>query len=188
MIVAGIDYSMTSPAICVHTGEDWSINNCIFYYLVKTDKHQVITDTLKGSIYPEWSSPEHRFENLAKWSLGVLSQHRVSSVNLENYAMGASGKVFHIGENTGLLKHSMWKNGIEFVVTPPTVIKKFATGKGNANKEKMWDSFIDETRLNLFNKLGQEQKKNWTPVSDIVDSYYLAKHGFVNLTAQGPSL
>ena len=179
IIVAGIDYGMTSPAICIHTGDTWSIQNCTFYYMVQKDKHLVITDQLKGVLYPEWSTPEQRFHNLAKWSLDVLNEHRASFVMIEGYSYGSSSsRLFQIAENGGTLKQMIWKEKIDFDVAPPTMIKKLATTKGNANKEKMWDSFIIETGLNLFNILGQEEKKKWNPVSDIVDSYYLAKHGF----------
>jgi len=181
IITAGIDYSMTSPSICVHTGKDWSINNCVFYYMVQKDKHLVITEQLRGSLYPAWETTEQRFHNLAVWSLDVLNEHRVSFAVIEGYSYGSSSsRLFQIAENGGTLKQMIWKNNIPFDVTPPTVIKKLATGKGNANKEKMWDSFIEETGLNLFNILGQEEKKHWNPVSDMVDAYYLSKHCFNN--------
>lgn len=179
MITAGIDYSMTSPAICVHTGTDWSIKNCVFYYMVAKDKHLVITDQLKGSLYPLWETTEQRFDNLAKWSIDILNSSKVEFVVIEGYSYGSSSsRLFQIAENGGTLKQMIWKNKIPFEVTPPTVIKKLATGKGNSNKEKMWDSFIEETGLNIFHILGQEEKKNWNPVSDMVDAYYLAKFNF----------
>lgn len=183
MVIAGIDYSITSPAICVHSGEKWSLDNCVFYYIVQKDKHLVVTDNLKGSLYKEWEAPEERFYNLADWSLDALNEHRVSSVCLEGYAFGARGLVFQIGENTGVLKQSIWNQNIPITIVPPTVIKKFATGKGNANKGKMWDSFIEETNYNLYNILGMElkEKKDASPISDIVDSYYLAKYHFEEL-------
>jgi Holliday junction resolvasome RuvABC endonuclease subunit len=179
MIIAGIDYSMTSPSICVHDGASWSVENCVFYYIVHKDKHLVVNEKLKGSLYPEWKTAEERFHNLASWSLEILKKSRVSYVSLEGYSYGSSSsRLFQIAENGGTLKQMMWKNRINFDVVAPTVVKKTATGKGNANKEKMWDSFIDETTVNLFHMIGQEEKKHWNPVSDMVDAYYLAKHGF----------
>lgn len=185
MVIAGIDYSIVSPAICVHVGTNWSLNNCTFYYLLKNDKHLIINDQLKGSLYEEWLQPEERFHNLAEWSLDVLREHQVDSVCLEGYAYGAGSKglVFQIGENTGTLKHRMWVDKIPFIVTPPTVIKKFATGKGNANKERMWESFLEETHYDLYSVFGMEsKKKDASPISDIIDAYYLAKYYFVELT------
>jgi hypothetical protein len=178
-IVAGIDYSYTSPAVCIHTGDTWSVENCIFYYMVQKDKYLMVTDQLKGSLYPLWNTPEERFHNLATWSLDVIKKHQVTFVMIEGYSYGSSSsRLFQIAENGGTLKQMIWKAHIPFEVTPPTVIKKLATSKGNSNKEKMWDSFLEETNLNLFHLLGQQEKKNWNPVSDMVDSYYLAKHGF----------
>lgn len=178
MIIAGIDYSMTSPAICIHEGTVWDISNCKFFYVVQTDKFLIVTDQMRGTLYPSWNTQEQRFENLANWSLNILNEFHVTELSLEGYAMGAKGQVFSIGENTGVLKNKMMKSRIKFDVPPPTVIKKFATGKGNANKEMMWDFFLEETKFNFFQKLGQEEKKNWNPVSDLVDSYFLAKYRF----------
>ena len=61
----------------------------------------------------------------------------------------------------------------------PTTIKKFATGKGNANKEKLYDAFVEETGIDIRKTL-DISNKSWNPVSDIVDAYYIAKYGFMN--------
>jgi hypothetical protein len=78
----------------------------------------------------------------------------------------------------------MWVDKIPFIVTPPTVIKKLATGKGNANKEKMWDTFLEETHYDLYKVFGMKmpKKKDASPISDIVDSYYLARYYFEQIT------
>ena len=100
---------------------------------------------------------------------------------LEGYAYATVGKshVRSVAANTGLLKHKMWKNKVLFNTYPPTVIKKFATGKGNANKELMYEAFIAEllTPPNLTEILTPKSKKIISPVSDIVDSYFIAKAG-----------
>ena len=57
----------------------------------------------------------------------------------------------------------------------PTAIKKFATGKGNANKELMYESFLKETSRNLQEELVVKSEKIGNPTSDIVDSYYICK-------------
>ena len=43
MIVAGIDYSLTITAICVHEGDEWNVNNCRFYYVVHREKSVVVS-------------------------------------------------------------------------------------------------------------------------------------------------
>ena len=71
------------------------------------------------------------------------------------------------------------KNKVSFKSYPPTVIKKFATGKGNANKEQMYDAFVGEllTPTDLKERLTPKAKKVINPISDIVDSYFIAKCG-----------
>ena len=94
--------------------------------------------------------------------------------------MGSTGRVFNIAENAGLLKHYLWKSNISYNVVPPTVIKKFATGKGNANKEKLEQAFIEETGINIKEMLNMSDKQ-WNPSSDIIDSYYICKYGVNNV-------
>ena len=62
---------------------------------------------------------------------------------------------------------------------PSAAIKKFATGKGNANKELMYDAFVDEllTPKDLKEQLTPRAKKVISPINDIVDSYFIAKAG-----------
>ena len=75
---------------------------------------------------------------------------------------------------------SQWKNKIKFTSIPPTVIKKFATDKGNSNKEGMYEAFIAEfsTPSNLKERLTPKAKSIKNPVSDIVDSYFICKYGY----------
>lgn len=79
-------------------------------------------------------------------------------VAIEGYAFGAKGKVFHIAENTGVLKYRLHQTGIPVEVIPPSAIKKQASGKGNANKEEMYKAFLKETFVNLQNVISPERK------------------------------
>ena len=58
----------------------------------------------------------------------------------------------------------------------PSVIKKLATGKGNADKKKMYDKFYEETGVNMMEACDQTTLNN--PVTDIVDSFYIARVGY----------
>lgn len=181
-IIAGIDYSMSSPAVCIHEGDSWSIHNCTFYYFTSKTKFLLETKQLRGTLYPNFSSQQERFHNLSNWALSYLDARSVESVGLEGYSYGSSSsRLFEIGENTGLLKFKLWSDGIKFDVYAPSAVKKFGCGKGNAGKDLMWEAFLSETELNLFNIFGQEVGKSWNPVSDIVDSYYICKlqHSFL---------
>ena len=84
----------------------------------------------------------------------------------------------NIGENTGILKKQLKEAGFKYVTIPPTVIKKHATGKGNANKELMYETFLSESHVDLKSQLSPKSTKISNPVSDIVDSFYICKTGF----------
>jgi Holliday junction resolvasome RuvABC endonuclease subunit len=182
MIVCGIDYSLTSPSICVHSGEQWDSKNCVFYYLVNSAKKVVINSQFKGQEYPEYDSDTKRYDNLSSWSSSIIEQHDVGNCFIEGYAFNAVGRVFQIAENTGLLKYYLWKSGRKFDVFAPPAIKKFATTKGNANKEMMYECFLEETGIDIRKELDIKSNKQWNPLSDIVDSYFIAKMGFNYLT------
>ena len=185
--IAGIDYSLTSPAICVYKEEDggyFDFDRCVFHYLSNTEKQQQLAartglKNLRVDSYPEWQSEEERHEKLATWAYNIVQG--CEEVFLEGYAFATSVQagVRSMAENTGLLKHKMWKNKLKFQTYPPTVIKKFATGKGNSNKEKMYEAFVDEllTPTDLKEQLTPKAKKIINPISDIVDSYFIAKAG-----------
>ena len=185
--IAGIDYSLTSPAICVYKDENgghFDFDRCVFHYLSNNEKQQQLAartglKNLRVDSYPEWQSEEERHEKLATWAYNIVQG--CEEVFLEGYAFATSVQagVRSMAENTGLLKHKMGKNKLKFQTYPPTVIKKFATGKGNSNKEKMYEAFVDEllTPTDLKEQLTPKAKKIINPISDIVDSYFIAKAG-----------
>lgn len=178
MVIAGVDYSLTSPAICIHSGEEWDYSNCNFYYFVANEKKIREAENYHCFVYPSYGSDNERFNNLAQWSLLHILAAGSTNVCIEGYAFGAVGRVFQIAENAGLLKYKLWENGIDFTVPAPTEIKKFATGKGNANKDMMLEAFNEETGVDIRAKL--DIIKGYNPISDIVDAYYIAKFGFTH--------
>jgi Holliday junction resolvasome RuvABC endonuclease subunit len=73
----------------------------------------------------------------------------------------------------GIFKHKLYKAGVPLTVVEPSKSKKLATGKGNADKQAMYDAFSEETNTNLL--ITFEQKTLSNPVTDIVDSYFILK-------------
>jgi len=69
----------------------------------------------------------------------------------------------------------LYKNGYKFFTVPPTVVKKYATGKGNATKEKMYDAFVAETGVDLHNIISPTTKLG-SPTTDVVDAWYIARY------------
>lgn len=177
MVIAGIDYSMTSPSICVYNGDlgKFNFNQCRFYFL--TDRKKFSTSFLhniKGEEFAFYSGDYMRFDTISDWAMKYL--RGVDRVCIEGYAFGAKGKVFHIAENTGILKYKIFQAQIPLEVASPSTVKKLATGKGNATKDDMHSSFYRETGTDLIFALTPGKTECTSPVSDIVDSFYVCKY------------
>ena len=133
--IAGIDYSLTSPAICVWKSTDddgfFNFDDCDLYYLEKPRRRRSTPPgilNLHVDPYPEWETEEERHELLSEWAMKIVngSQAWLSrAVLIEGYAFATSGKSYvrSVAENTGLLKHKMYKVKQSFTSVPPSVIK-----------------------------------------------------------------
>lgn len=181
---AGIDYSMTCPAITVGPSKDF--NKCKTFYYIKDKKY---IGNFHNPIFSMqqhiWTSQEERFDLISEWALSILKRFKVYHACLEGYSMGSKGNISGICENGGLLKHKLWKNDINFIVVAPTQIKKYFCGKGNGNKELMFDEFLSKTNVNLLEEsLYKKCKKSDNPISDIIDSYAMLCYCIENKTGK----
>ena len=180
--IVGIDYSLTSPAICVNNIDD---NKIKFYYL--TTKKKWLgkqSDNIIGYEHKEWTDPIERFKNISDFILDILYTNPLFDqpnyqIFIEGYSYGSKGQgLFQIAENCGILKYRLQDKGYTYETVVPSVVKKGATGKGNADKDMMYESFLKETKINLKKILDTEKCGN--PLSDLVDSYYIQKVGYEN--------
>ena len=184
--VAGIDYSLTSPAICIYSEENsgglYNFDRCTLYYLFNSEKQRQLStgsgiENIIAMPYPEWDTDQERYDKLSNWVIELIQS--CDEVYLEGYAYGRHYQQGPIYESTGLLKHKMWKHKLNYFLVAPTKIKKYATGKGTANKELMYNSFTSEllTPPDLPKILTPKSKKITSPITDIVDSYFICKYG-----------
>jgi Holliday junction resolvasome RuvABC endonuclease subunit len=175
---------MTSPALCVYNTEsgEFSFDNCTFYFLTQSKKYEIDTENIHGMLF-EYDNEMQRYDTISSYFLDRIMENEVDKVYMEDYSMGSKGRVFHIAENTGVLKYRMWSFGIPFQTIPPTVIKKFASGKGNANKERMQEVFEEQNEVKL-KQLFNMTDKQWNPSSDLIDAYYICKYGLNDNTLQ----
>ena len=195
----GIDYSLSSPGICVNTSEgEFRYEDCTFYFLTNTKKFdntfKIITAPVGmrresvefiGSAHQTYTSEPQRYSQIADWAISIIEhtclrqfltkKERVDPIiQIEDYSFGSTGRVFHIAENLGLLKYKLkMECGWDYTLLPPSVIKKFATGKGNANKDLMLHAFQEETHTNLGKVFDTTSK---SPVSDVADAYFICKY------------
>lgn len=182
MLIAGVDYSMTCPCICVFNGNEksFSFSKCKFYYLTDRKKYSTYyLANIKGETFDDYIGDYMRFDSISTWAMKYLTG--VEQVCLEGYAYGAKGKVFHIAENTGVLKYKIYQLQIPLEVVPPSEVKKMATGKGNALKEQMHEAFMKESDVDLIKTITPGRTDIISPVGDIVDSYFVCKYLFNKL-------
>ena len=170
----GIDYSLTSPAICVNDG------NLMFYYL--TSKKKWIgkqSENIIGYEHKEWKDPIERFTYISDFAIEIIKQTQNPEIYIEGYSFGSKGQgVFQIAENCGILKYRLLEEKFGYNTVVPSVVKKGATGKGNADKDLMYEAFVKEVKIDLKQLFDTEKVGN--PLSDIDDSYYIQKVGYEN--------
>ncbi len=175
----GIDYSLTSPAICINDG------TLKFYYL--TTKKKWVgkqSENIIGYEHKEWTDPIERFKNISDFVIDILFTNPLfepttPKIFIEGYSFGSKGQgLFQIAENCGILKFRLQEKNYDYSIIVPSVVKKGATGKGNADKDMMYEAFLKDTKIDLKKILDTDKVGN--PLSDIVDSYYIQKVGYEN--------
>ena len=180
--IVGIDYSLNSPAICI-TNNSFDFNKCSFHFLTSKKKHiGNFGKNIFGYEHKEYNTPIERFTNISSWALDIIHKHKkdTAKVFIEGYSFGSKGQaVFQIAENCGILKYRLQLSpSILYDTVVPSVVKKFASGKGNADKQLMYNSFLNHTGADLLKAFDMGKLNN--PVTDIIDSYYIAKVGYEN--------
>ena len=182
----GIDYSLSSPGICVNTSKgEFRYEDCTFYFLTNTKKYDatfcrpfVTNVRYIGTSHKPYTSEPERYSQIADWVVDIINSYvfwqEQPIIQIEDYSYGSTGRVFHIAENLGLLKYKLkMECGWDYTLLPPSVIKKFATDKGNANKDLMLDAFEKDTGTNLAQVFDTTSK---SPVSDVADAYFICKY------------
>jgi hypothetical protein len=187
----GIDYSMSSPAIAIYRGDpaafQWQDVEFHYYTQVQSLAKDWITNGniwCRGySVIDAHKNNEERFLRLAQWAImaivgtipSMVPDPEQTYIAIEDYALGGKGRVFEIAENTGCLKQLLRAAEYNFELIPPTVVKKFATKKGNSDKDKMYAAWLDETKFDIWKEMTPGRGKISSPVTDIVDAYFILK-------------
>lgn len=175
---AGLDWSMSSPGLVI--GNSPNPEDLLYFGIrQKKKQHSNAKNIVLLEPNDNYSNNSERYFNLATQYVDILKEHDIDTVFCEGYAYGATGNTFNIGECTGILKLLLWQNDIELIIYQPGEIKKIATGKGNANKTLMYNSYINNTNHYLDRLLDDEKKgdKIPSPVNDLVDAYFILQLG-----------
>lgn len=83
-----------------------------------------------------------RHDHIRRRILEELDTTGVSLVAFEDYALNVKGKtaLIRLAELQGILRTELITRGIAIVTIPPKVLKKYATGNGNAAKGAVFDA------------------------------------------------
>lgn len=181
-ISVGIDYSLTSPCMCIM--KEPSFEGSSFYFLTSEKRNTgMLLPNIRGDLHSDYIVDQERHDHISNHFMKLLKELAEQCsfhITLEDYSFGSKGRVFNLAENCGLLKHKLWHSKYIFNTIAPTVLKKFATGKGNANKESMYASFIAAGNPDINKIISPKKSSIGNPVSDIVDAYYLALYDYNN--------
>ena len=150
--IGGVDYSLTCPSVCIYTGNEKNFNfeTCKIFFLANQKKYENFQyENIEGSQQIQnWKTAEERYDFISDWALDIFIYHKIEEILLEDYSYGSKGKIFHIAENTGILKWKLWDAGFKYHMI---------------------------ASRNLQEELVIKSEKIGNPTSDIVDSYFICK-------------
>jgi len=198
MKIAGIDFSINHPSVCIY---DTITKECSFLVFPKEKSkgHKNLQDTEVSIIdiqrldVQNGTSVTER-ERVSTTNAIILSEcliqnlpPDIDAIGLENLAFGASSN--RLAEIAGYqyilrerLVNKYGSNNVYFFAAN-TVKAKAGSGKFDKNQmiEKFLDVELTGLNLKLYDKLNSEityfkKTKNWIkPIDDIADSYWIAK-------------
>jgi hypothetical protein len=133
-------------------------------------------NNIHGELFQDYEEDCERYDSISSWVMRIVTGS--DYVALEGYAYNATGRVFHLAENTGVLKYKLYQAGIPVEILEPTKVKKFFSERGNADKPKMYDAFLKETQIDLAEIITPNKTLLGSPVTDIVDAYAICSTFF----------
>ena len=154
-MIVSIDQSYTSTGVCVFDCDGKLITTMV----LKSEKQEREHDTI------------HRAVDISDQIVEVVKKYKAKRVALEGLSFGGN-----VGNTTRdlaglqyLIVSKMFLLDIPVRIVAPTMVKKFATGKGNAKKEELFDS------VPLKDKDQIEQYKKTKGRYDVTDAYWIGK-------------
>lgn len=124
MVYMGVDQSLTGTGVAIYDG------SAFHYHLFGTEK-------TKKTKCPTIDRTR-RLMILKSELRQLILRYNPDIIGMEGMAFGAQGAaIFDIGGLSHMFRELFIEENRKFIIAPPTVIKKFWTGKGNANKMLM---------------------------------------------------
>jgi crossover junction endodeoxyribonuclease RuvC len=143
MLVVGLDLSTKSGVAVVETG------NTILY------TEEVVFKKETGIA---------RMGSIAGRILEIVTEYKPDLCVIENYGFSNAHTLVTLVEIGTVVRYFLHQNDINFMLVPPTSLKKFVTGKGNASK--------DQVMMFILKNWGHESSTN-----NVADAVGLALFG-----------
>ena len=96
--------------------------------------------------------------------MDITKTFKPDLIVLEGYSFSSKFVSFPLVEISAVIRWELFNRGLNFILVPPTTLKKFVTGKGNCKKDVM--------RLETFKRWGVEAKTD-----DEIDAFGLSMFG-----------
>ena len=145
MLFIGLDLSMTTGMVAIDDNDPFSGVNS---WIIKPNKNIIDLIIKKMDIAGQIA------QNLKSFNKDCV-------IAIEGYSFSKFGMA-ESGELGGIVKAKLKELGIDYMIFPPTSIKKFACGKGSAKKELMIAA--------VFKKWAFDTNSN-----DLADAFSIAK-------------
>jgi crossover junction endodeoxyribonuclease RuvC len=155
MAIIGVDPSFSGSGITVIQDNNYE------YFLIKAEKQS------RSSI-----DITHRIMKIKKEIKLIINKYRPTYISMEGPSYASqSSSVVQMGALNHMLRELFIEENIKFVIAPPTVIKKYATGKGNADKLMMIEEAAKRgANIPFFKKI----QKQLVFDDNVCDSYFMA--------------
>jgi Holliday junction resolvasome RuvABC endonuclease subunit len=157
-ICIGIDPSLNGTGIVVM--ENFKVLDYFFFTNI------INNSKTKHAILNRETGIE-RLYIIQQWFYEFLNNYQPDYAAIENYAFGAKGNsVFQIGGLGEALRLCLYSSGIPYKEYEPARVKKYAIGKGNAEKSEMVVAALkDGFDVSQYGKNGE----------DLADAYWIAQ-------------
>lgn len=153
MRVLGLDQSFTKSGIVILDNDEM-----VHFELYKTDK--------KEDIYKRtWDITQH-VKNLSR-------TQKIDVVSIEGLAYAMKGNATRdlAGLQFSIITTLRYIENIRVEIIPPNTVKKIATGKGNAKKEKLLECLPKD----IHKRFLDFGVRKTTGITDLTDAYWIAK-------------
>lgn len=142
MIILGIDQSLTETGVTILSQKE-----ILYKGLVKSKRKGI-----------------KRLLDIKNQLMDINREYKPDYVVMEGYGFMTKGRAFELGELGGVIKVMFTEIGKEPIIIHPSHLKKYITGKGNADKSVML--------VNIYKKYNIEFDNH-----NIADSFGLGKMG-----------